>query len=201
MPAVRSHFRALPYREIPAALQAIEATGASPSAKLCLRFLVLTASRSGEARLAAWSEMDMEASLWRIPGQRMKSGKEHRVPLSSEVLEVLAEAGRWRDGSDLVFPSPLKPRRPLSNMTMTKLLRDVGLAERATVHGFRSSFRDWCAESGKPRELAEAALAHSVGGVEGAYFRSDLLERRRRVMEQWGLFLATKPAKVVSIRD
>lgn len=135
MPAVRSHFRALPYQEIPAALQTIEATGVSPSAKLCLRFLVLTASRSSEARLAAWSEMDMEANLWRIPGQRMKSGKEHRVPLSSAALQVLAEVGCWRDGSDLVFPAPLKPRRPLSNMTMTKLLRDVGLAERASAGG------------------------------------------------------------------
>ena len=85
-------------------------------------------------------------------------------------------------------------------MSLTKVLRDTGLAERATVHGFRSSFRDWCAETGKPRELAEAALSHVVGGVEGAYFRSDLFERRRRLMNQWGAFVAgTEPAKVVRI--
>ena len=109
--------------------------------------------------------MDLEARLWRIPGKRMKNAAEHRVPLSDAALEVLAQAERLHDGSDLVFPSPLKPRRPMSNMTLTKLLRDTGLAERATVHGFRSSFRDWCGETGKPRELAEAALAHAVKGV------------------------------------
>lgn len=200
MPSVQSHFRALPYKEVPAALAAVEASNASLSAKLSFRFTVLTAARSGEARLAVWSEMNLEERLWRIPGKRMKNAAEHRVPLSDAVLEVLAQAARLRDGSDLVFPSPLKPRRPMSNMTLTKLLRDTGLAKRATVHGFRSSFRDWCGETGKPRELAEAALAHAVKGVEGAYFRSDLLDRRRRLMQQWGQFLAGESATVVRLR-
>ena len=89
--------------------------------------------------------------------------------------------------------------RPLSNMSLTKLLRDNGLADRATVHGFRSSFRDWCADTGKPREIAEAALAHTVGGVEGAYFRSDLFQRRRKLMEQWADYLTGKASKVVAL--
>ena len=135
--------------------------------KRCLRFLVLTAARSGEARGATWAEVDFEAKEWRIPGERMKGGREHRVPLSDAAVAVLGRARGLDDGSGLVFPSPLRPARPLSPMTLTKILRDRGLADRATVHGFRSAFRDWCAETGKPREIAEAALAHTVGGVEG----------------------------------
>ena len=158
----------------------MEASQASLVAKRCLRFLVLTAVRSGEVRGAVWSEIDLDAREWRIPGARMKSGAEHRVPLSNAALAVLEQARTLKDESDLIFPSPLKKGRPLSDMTMTKLLRDVRLAERATVHGFRSSFRDWCAETDKPRELAEAALAHTVGGVEGAYFRSDLIRLRMK---------------------
>ena len=115
----------------------------------------------------------------------MKVGAEHQVPLSNAALAVLEQARSLDDGSGLLFPSPLKRGRPLSDMSLTKVLRDTGLADRATVHGFRSSFRDWCADTSKPRELAEAALAHTVSGVEGAYFRSDLFQRRRRLMEQW----------------
>ena len=140
-------------------------------------------------RGATWAEVDFEAKEWRIPGERMKRGREHRVPLSDAALAVLERARGVEDGSGLIFPSPLRPGRPLSPMTLTKILRDQGLAERATVHGFRSSFRDWCAETGKPREVAEAALAHTVGGVEGAYFRSDLYARRRVLMDQWAAFV------------
>ena len=167
----------------------MEASGASAAAKLCLRFLILTAARSGEARGATWTEMDPEAREWRIPGERMKGGVAHRVPLSNAALAVLERARALDDGSGLVFPSPLRAGHPLSDMSLTKLLRDRGLADRATVHGFRSAFRDWCADAGTPREVAEAALAHTVGGVEGAYFRSDLLERRRGLMDAWAAFL------------
>ena len=104
----------------------------------------------------------------------------------------------FRDGSDLLFPSTSRPGKPLSDMTWTKLLRGLGID--AVPHGFRSSFRDWCAETGKAREVAEAALAHTVGGVEGAYFRSDLFERRRQMMEGWAQFLSGVPAKVVRMR-
>lgn len=191
MPAVRQHFRALPHGEVAAALKTVEASKSATASKLCFRFLVLTAARSGEARGALWSEMDMDAAIWVIAANRMKAGAEHRVPLSDAALAVLEKARLLQDGSELVFPSPLKRGRSLSDMSLTKILRTTGLAEKTVVHGFRSSFRDWCAETGKPREIAEAALAHSVGGVEGAYFRSDLFERRRHLMAQWAFYLSS----------
>ena len=200
MPAVKEHFRALPYQEIPAALETVEASASSMSSKLCFRFTVLTAARSGEARGATWNEIDMDPREWRISGSRMKAGAEHRVPLSDAVLAVLEQARQLRGKSVLIFPSPMRAGKQLSDMTLTKILRDTGLAERATVHGFRSSFRDWCAETGKPREIAEAALAHTVGGVEGAYFRSDLFERRRRLMADWAAYLSGDDATVVPLR-
>ena len=199
MPAVKAYFRALPYGEVSGALERVEASGASAAAKLCFRFLILTAARSGEARGATWAEIDLDALEWRIPAERMKGGREHRVPLSDAARDVLARAWLLEDGSGLVFPSPSRAGRPLSDMTLMKILRDRGLAERATVHGFRSAFRDWCAETGKPREVAEAALAHTVSGVEGAYFRSDLLARRRALMDQWAAFLAGTEPKVVRL--
>ena len=177
MPAVKAHLRALPYQDLSEALNTIEASGATPTAKLALRFLILTAARPGEARGALWAEVDLESRVWRIPGERMKAGTEHRVPLSDSALTVLEQARALDHGSGLVFPSPVRRGRPLSDATLTRVLGATGLAERATVHGFRSSFRDWCAETGKPREIAEAALAHTVGGVEGAYFSSDLFDR------------------------
>ena len=199
MPAVREHYRALPYREVAAALETTAASRSSLAAKLCLRFLVLTGARSGEARGATWDEIDLDASEWRIPANRMKAGVEHRVPLSEVALGTLEQARPLRDASSLIFPSPTKPGRTLSDMTLTKVLRATGLAERTTVHGFRSSFREWCAETGKPRELAEAALAHTVGGVEGAYFRSDLLERRRLLMVDWARYISGDDAIVVQL--
>ena len=198
MPAVKAHFRALPYSEIREALDIVQTSGASRVAKLALKFLIFTAARSGEVRGAMWIEIHRD--VWKIPGERMKAGVEHRVPLSVPALEVLEQARELDDGSALVFPSPIRRGRELSNMTLTKLLRDTGLAQRATVHGFRSSFRDWCADTGKVREVAEAALAHTVGGVEGAYFRSDLFERRRRLMEAWAAYLTGTEVKVVALR-
>lgn len=198
-PAVREHLRALPYQEVATAMETVEASRASLAAKLCLRFTILTAVRSGETRGALWLEIDLDAREWRIPANRMKAGVEHRVPLSDVALEVLEQARPLRDDSDLIFPSPVRRGRPLSDMALTKVLRDTGLAERATVHGFRSSFRDWCAETGKPREIAEAALAHIVGGVEGSYFRSDLFERRRRLMADWAGYLSSETATVVQL--
>ena len=199
MPAVKRHFRALPYGEVAAALEAVDTTRAVPASKLCFRFLILTAARSGEARGAAWNEIHEVEREWRIPGERMKAGQAHRIPLSDAAVAVLEQARPLRDDSGLVFPSPVKRGRPLSDMALTKILRSTGLAEKTVVHGFRSSFRDWCAESGKPRELAEAALAHSVGGVEGAYFRSDLFERRRLLMDQWAAYLTGTDAEVVRL--
>ena len=197
MPRVKQHFRALAWKEVPNALRIVEESGASLAARLCFHLVVLTAARNGEARGATWGEIDLDARLWTVPAERMKANVEHRVPLSKAALAVLEQARALKDKSDLIFPSPRKPGQTLSDMAMTKMLRDVKLAGRATTHGFRSSFRDWCAETNKPRELAEAALAHTVGGVEGAYFRSDLLAKRRRLMGQWADFVTASDAKRV----
>ena len=191
MPAVKAHFRALPYGDVGKALETIEESTASLSSRLCLRFLVLTAARSGEARGAIWDEIDFEGREWRIPPARMKSGVEHRVPLSDVSLDVLRQARRLDDNSGLVFPSVLKPGRALSDMTLTKVLRTTGLAERATVHGFRTSFKTWCMEqTDTPWAVGEAALAHTLGNsTEQAYARSDLFDRRRALMQQWADYL------------
>ncbi len=187
MPRVKAHFRALPYQEVGAALETVASSQASMSAKLCLRFLALTAARSGEARGATWDEIDEQGQEWRIPSQRMKAGMEHRVSLSRQALDLLREASALRDESGLVFPSPRKPGSAMSDMTLTKVLRAVGLAERATVHGFRSSFKNWTLEqTDTPWAVSEAALAHLLGNAtEQAYARSDLFERRRALMQQW----------------
>ena len=173
------NFRALSHAEVGAALAKVRSSDAYPSTKLCLTFLTLTATRSGEARLAEWSEIDTRT--WTIPAERMKAGRPHRVPLSQQALGVLQEARSLDDGSRLIFPSV---RGTLSGSTISKLLRERGI--EGTPHGMRSSFRNWCAETGVPRELAESALAHVVqNATEAAYLRSDLLERRSALMQQW----------------
>ena len=191
MPRVKAHFRSLPYTEVADALGVVDRTGASASAKLCLRFAVLTAARSGEARNAVWDEIDFNGREWRIPADKMKAATEHRVPLGDAAHEVLDRAKDNHDGSDLVFPSPLRPGRPLSDMTLTKILRDAGLAERATVHGFRASFRTWALEqTDTPWAVAEAALAHSLGdSTQQAYIRGDAYTKRRNLMDQWAQYL------------
>ena len=193
MPKVKAHLRALPYEEVGAALRTVDASQTSPASKLCLAFLVFTAARSGEARGATWDEIDMEGATWTIPGSRMKAGEEHRVPLSNQAVGVLTLARELQGGSGLCFPSPLLRGRMLSDMTLTKILRATGLADRATVHGFRTSFRTWSMEqTDAPWAVAEAALAHQLGGsVEQAYARSDLFVRRRVLMQQWADFLTT----------
>ena len=183
-PATREHFRSLPYQEVADALNQVDGSTAGPSVKLCFRWLVLTASRSGEARNARWQDIDLQGRTWTIPGDMMKSGREHRVPLSSQAVAVLKEAADLMDGSGFVFPGL---RGALSDMTLTKLLRDNDLADRATVHGFRTSFKTWCMETtDTPWGVGEAALAHTLGNsTEQAYARTDLFDRRRDLMQQW----------------
>ena len=202
MPAVKSHFRALPYPEVAGALDVIEASTASLAAKLALRLVVLTATRSGEVREARWSEIDFDAREWRIPGERMKTGAEHRVPLSDAALAVMAAARSLEDGSGLCFPSPMRRGRPMSDMSLTKVLRGNGLADRATVHGMRSAFRTWASErTNAPHAVMELCLAHAVGdATERAYSRSDLVDKRRRLMDQWAAFVTGKGADVVRLR-
>ena len=153
--------------------------------KLAFEYLVVTATRSGEVRGARWDEIDLESATWTVPGDRTKTGKPHRVPLSDRALDVLADATAIVDESGLLFPSP--SGRTLSDATMSKLLKEHDIG--AVPHGFRSSFRSWCADTGVAREVAEAALGHVVAGVEGAYQRSDLLQTRREVMDRWANYL------------
>ena len=184
------HHPALPWQEIGAflaALRAQEGVGA-----LAVQFAILTAARSGEVRLATWKEIDFDAALWVIPADRMKAGREHRIPLSSSALELLRVLPRT---SDLIFPGA-RQGRPLSDMSLTAVLRRMG-RDDITVHGFRSSFRDWCSEcSNFPREVCEHALAHSlVDKVEAAYRRGDLIEKRALLMQAWANYCATIPGE------
>lgn len=179
------NFDALPYRDVPAVMERLAAkTGISA---LALRLLILCASRSGEVRGAKWDEVDFDRGVWTIPANRMKMRNPHRVPLSPQALSVLDQAKALRR-SDQVFPNG--KGEALSDMALTKTLRDMGLS--CTAHGFRSSFRDWAAEqTSAPGEVAEAALAHAVpSAVEAAYKRTDFFERRRELMDAWGRFAA-----------
>ena len=182
------HLAALPYPEVAGAIATVRASGAYPATALAFEFLVLTACRSGEVRGALWKEMDLAGREWRIPPERMKTNREHRVPLSRRALAVLEEAQALADGAGVVFPSVRG--RPLSGLAIVKLVRELGIG--AVPHGFRSSFRDWAAEcTDAPREVCELALAHvNSDRVEAAYRRTDLFERRRALMEQWAAFLA-----------
>ena len=185
------HQRALPHQRVGAALDQVRSSGANATTKLALEMLVLTACRSGEVRRARWAEFDLENAIWTIPEDRTKSGRDHRVPLSSEALKVLDQAKEVGDGNGLVFPG-LRGRR-LGDATLSKLFHRLGIG--CVPHGMRSSFRDWCSETGVAREVAEASLAHVVKNkVEAAYARSDLLDQRREVMEAWSRYLAARSA-------
>ena len=182
------HMRALPHGDVAAAIKAMWASGATPAVKLAFEFLVLTAARSGEVRGARWTEIDLPASVWTIPAARMKSKREHRVPLCGRAAEILEAARPLGDGrSPFVFAS--QGGKPFSITRLPRLLQNLKIA--AVPHGFRSSFRDWAAEeTNHPREVVEAALAHVVGNrTEAAYARSDLFERRRRLMDEWADYL------------
>ena len=188
MRRVKEHHRALPYGELPAALQSVRGSTAHSSVKLGFEMLALTACRSGEVRGMAWDEVDVREALWTIPGERMKAGNPHRVPLSGRAMAILEEARSLTDGNGLVFPAP-RSGGVLSDMAFTQLLRRLELD--FVPHGLRSSFRDWAAEkTNAPHAVMEKVLAHSVANAtEAAYFRSDLLEQRRPLMDEWSEFL------------
>jgi integrase len=159
----------------------------APAVRLAFELLVLTAARSAEVRLASWEEMDVAGRVWTIAAERMKAKREHRVPLCGRAVEILEAARGLGGDSRLVFP--MRSGRPIAASTLPKMLRHLGV--EAVPHGFRSSFRDWAAEkTDHPREVIEAALAHVVPNkVEAAYARSDLFERRRRLMDDWAEYL------------
>lgn len=189
------HHRALPVSAMPAFMAELrEREGMSARA---LEFLILCASRSGEVRGAVWSEIDLENKVWTIPPERMKAGREHRVPLAARAVDLLKALPRIK-GIDLVFPAPRGG--VLSDMTLTALMRRMN--SDAVPHGFRSSFRDWAGEcTNYPRDVAEQALAHTLESkVEAAYRRGDALEKRRAMMIDWATFLA-KPPGAPSILD
>ena len=164
-----------------------------------LEFVVLTAARSGEVRGATWPEFDLDARTWTIPGERMKAGKEHRVPLSEAALRLLQEQPQMA-GTDLVFSAPRGGK--LSDMTLVAVTRRMGAA--AVPHGFRSTFRDWCSErTNYPRDVAEMALAHAIGDkVEAAYRRGDLFNKRVKMMSDWAAFCSRSESKspVIQLR-
>jgi integrase len=200
LPAVvkGDHHTALPYPDVPAFMAKLQQQTSVPAK--CLEFIVLTAARLGEAQKATWDEIDLDNRVWVIPGVRMKSGKEHRVPLSPAALAVLKAMHVVRL-SDYVFPGA-HHGKPIGKNMPLRLLNEI-TGNGATVHGLRSSFRDWVAErSSFPREVAEMALAHAIpNAVEAAYRRGDLFEKRRRLMDAWAEYCA-KPAtsaKVVTI--
>lgn len=188
----RKHQKALPYGEVGEAIRTIRRTEAHISTRLALEFLILTACRSGEVRGTLWSEIDLDSGTWTIPARRMKSAREHRVPLSPRAVEVLSEARTCANGSSLVFPSV--SGRVMSDSTMSKLLRENRVG--AVPHGFRSSFRDWAGErTSVPEVVAEFALAHiEKNKTVAAYARSDLFERRRKLMDDWADYVTDRSA-------
>ncbi|WP_146590134.1 tyrosine-type recombinase/integrase [Puniceibacterium confluentis] len=196
---VKEHRKALPYAEVNGCIAAMKASNAGITTKLALEFVILTACRSGEVRLAEWSEVDLDKAVWTIPGTRMKAKREHRVPLSLRAVEILQAAQGLSDGTGLVFPGT-KAGKPLSDMTLSKLVKELGF--KVDVHGFRTSFKTWAQErTNIPREVSEAALAHTIQNkAEAAYARSDLFEKRRDLMERWAQFILTRDAMVVRIR-
>lgn len=192
------HHAALPYSQLPTFWRNLE-TAEGMAAK-ALQFTILTACRTSEVLNAQWSEMDLASALWTIPASRMKARREHKVPLSDAAVAILERLARVQD-NPFVFPG-MKEGRPLSNLAMLMLLRRMDLGH-LTVHGFRSSFRDWAAEeTAFPNMVAEMALAHTVGSaVEAAYRRGDLLEKRRAMMQAWADYVETQPAtNVVQLR-
>ncbi len=182
------HMRALPHREVASAIETVRASNGRPVVKLAFELLVLTTVRSGEVRGAVWTEIDRDEGVWTIPALRTKGNREHRVPLCRRASEILEEARMLGRSSPFVFPSV--GGKPLGSTALSELLGELKVG--AVPHGFRSSFRDWAAEdTDHPREVAEAALAHKVRNpIEAAYRRTDLFERRRRLMDDWAAYLA-----------
>ena len=182
------HMPALHHAKVAGAVRTIWGSGATPAVKLAFEFLVLTATRSGEVRGARWDEFDLPARVWTIPATRTKATRVHRVPLSRRAVQILDSARMLSsDDSALVFPS--QGGKPIGETRLSKLLKNHDIA--AVPHGFRSSFRDWAAEvTNHPREVIEAALGHVVTNpTEAAYARSDLFDRRRRLMNEWSAYL------------
>ncbi|SEH96704.1 tyrosine-type recombinase/integrase [Paracoccus alkenifer] len=199
VPKVQAHRVALPYDKVADFLTALRGCGAMPQTRWAIEFLILTAMRSLEVRDATWDEIDLDAATWTIPADRMKMKRPHRVPLSPRAVAILKEARALFGGTGRLFPG-MKKGRPLSDVTLSKTVKGLGFP--VDIHGFRTSFRTWAQEkTGFPREVAEASLAHLVGSeVERAYSRSDLFDKRRRLMNAWAAYVTNESTgKVVRI--
>jgi len=182
-----NHHAALPYAEVPAFVKKLRSSDEGELARLAFEFLILTASRTSEILRAGKDEIDIEQKLWTVPAERMKAGRIHRVPLSDRCMAIVQRATELSADSNYLFPGRSN-KAPMSNMVLLMMLRRMKVT--VTAHGFRSSFRDWASETTSfPRELAEMALAHTIENkVEAAYRRGDLLERRRKMMQEWADF-------------
>jgi integrase len=190
------HYAALDWREAPALMAALAAN--ETMSALCLRFVVLTACRSREARMATWDEIELAQRLWTLPAARTKQGRMHAVPLAEPILELLRGLYAMRQ-SALVFPGR-GGAQPIADAMMPHTLHRTGF-DGCTVHGMRSTFAQWAQDHGHPPDLIEASLAHAVGNVVArSYQRSDVLDLRRGLMDQWAQFLTRAPAAVVPIR-
>jgi len=193
------HHPSMRWQEVPAFIEHTLRNGSENVTRSLLEFVILTAARSGEARLMEWAEVDLEGKTWTVPATRMKAGIRHRVPLADRAIEILNAQRKKHPEGELVFRAPRGGA--LSDMALTKFLRDKMAASSepdkvATAHGFRSSFRDWCSEHGYARDLAERALAHTIfNKSEAAYHRTDLLDQRRPMMETWAKFVAPTAAE------
>jgi integrase len=196
-PRKSGHFAAMPFADVPAFVARLREK--ETWSRLALEAAILTGARSGEIRGARWDELDLEAGLWTVPAERMKAGREHIVPLSPAALRVFRRAAELRTAGFAFVFHGTKRDKPMSDMTLTKLLRDM--KEPFTAHGFRSSFRDWVSETTQFQgELAEAALAHTIENkVEAAYRRGNLLEKRRKLMHAWGTYCDGTGTRVVRL--
>jgi integrase len=192
------HHAALDWRKAPAFVQALQARVGVDMGAAPLLLLILTVTRSNETLGTWWGEVDTESAIWTIPAERMKTKRIHRVPLPEPVMQLLEPLAASKDGSGLVFPG-LRPGKPMAGLTLRLLLQRMGHGG-LTVHGFRSTFRNWAADTGKPADLAEASLAHVIGSkVIAAYHRTDLLRLRRPLMDAWAAYLTQPMAEVVPI--
>ena len=191
------HFRALPHDRVRDALICVRGSGAWWATIAAFEFLVLTAARSGEVRGMEWNEVDPDAAIWMVPAERMKAGREHRVPLSPQAVAILEDAQERTGGAGLVFPSVTG--RKMSDSTLSKLAKELGI--EGTPHGMRSAFRDWASErTNTPHAVMEASLAHIIRDkAEAAYARSDLLDKRKKLMDAWGAYLDGEGGRVVAI--
>jgi len=191
------HRASLPYTDVSDCLNVIRNSDAMLSTKLAIELLVLTATRSGEVRLADWNEVDLDARTWTIPAERMKMKEEHVIPLSDRALDVLQQA-KALGNEGLIFPG-MRSGRPMSDMTMSKLVKELGFP--VDIHGFRTSFRTWVQEqTNTAHEVAERALAHkTTNKVEAAYARSDLFEKRRKLMDAWASYLSDNQENLISL--